>query len=130
MDNQWEKFLRWAESSGDFLSLKRCYIDIADGDIIAGLLLSRIIWLTDPFSKYNKSLHYLPDGTMGIVKGRHEWWDECRITPKQFDRAIKILVKVGLVTTVIKKFDGTPSIFISLNFTSLLNKLTNNQKEG
>ena len=36
-------FLTWEVRSRDTLEVKRCYVDVAGGDLIAGILLSQII---------------------------------------------------------------------------------------
>ncbi|MBT9146754.1 MAG: hypothetical protein DDT32_00496 [Syntrophomonadaceae bacterium] len=41
--NELEQFLQWEEANQDTINIKRSYIDLT-GDIVAGLLLSRIIY--------------------------------------------------------------------------------------
>jgi len=68
---------------------------------------------------------------MWLAKGRTEWWDECRISAKQFDRAIKILKDLNLVDVKHFRWKGSPSIHIWLNIDALVegvnSRLTNGE---
>ena len=111
--NSWEEFEAWKKSSLDTMAVERSYIDMVD-DLIAGILLSQIVYwhLSD---KQGKSrLRVNRDGHFWIAQSRHGWWDQCRITPKQFDRAVKILRDNGLVATARYKFAGSPTVHIRL----------------
>jgi len=39
----------------------------------------------------------MQDDRLWLAKGRNDWWDECRITPKQFDRSIRVLEDKNLI---------------------------------
>jgi hypothetical protein len=55
-----------------------------------------------------------------LAKGRNDWWNECRITAKQFDRSIKVLKNKGLVEIKLFKFRGNPTLHIWLNLPALV----------
>lgn len=109
------------ETKVNFLSSARCnhtfhkYIDIT-GDLIEGTLLSRILYWFAP-SKDNKSkVKIYKDGEYWIAKQRKDWWEEIRITERQYDKAIKSLVKKEFVITAKYKFNSMPTIHIRPNY--------------
>lgn len=112
MDN---KFLMWERNSRDTIDVKRCYIDVA-GDLASGVLLSQIIYWNLPSQETGKpKLKVKIDGELWLAKARDEWWDECRLTPKQIDRAMKILEDKKLIETRVKKFKEYTTPHIKLN---------------
>lgn len=114
MDLTFEDFLKWEETGYDSIKVKRIYIDIA-GDLVAGILLSQIIYWHLPSKRDGQTkLRVKKDGKLWLAKGRDDWWDECRITPRQFDRAIGILVDKGIVEKERFRFGGSPTIHIRL----------------
>ena len=111
MIQTFKEFLAWELYSRDTIDLKRIYIDIA-GDLIAGLLLSQIIYWNLPSKETGKSkLQVKKDGHYWIVKGREDWYNEIRITKRQYDRASKILIEKDLIipSKTNWKFGGVPS---------------------
>jgi len=113
-----QEFYAWEKTSRDTIDLKRCYVDIA-GDLVSGLLLSQIIYWFLPGESGNK-LRVEKEGKLWLAKGRIDWFEECRISPKQFDRAIQVLKAQGLVETKRFRFKGSPTIHIWLNPETLL----------
>jgi hypothetical protein len=111
-----QDFLAWEKASRDTIDVKRCYIDLA-GDLVTGVLLSQIVYWFLP-GKADK-LRVKREDKYWLAKGRKNWWDECRISPKQFDRSIKILQNKGLVETRLFKFAGIPTLHVWLNLYSL-----------
>ncbi len=123
-----QEFYEWERTSRDTIDLKRCYIDIA-GDLVSGLLLSQIIYWFLP-GEHGLKLRVEKEDKLWLAKGRVEWWDECRITPKQFDRAIQILKDGNLVETKRFRFKGSPTIHIWLNIQTLLERVNSNLTKG
>jgi hypothetical protein len=122
-----EQFIAWELSSHDTIEVKRCYVDIA-GDLVSGILLSQIIYWHLPNKEGKSKLRVQHKGDYWIAKKREAWWDECRITAKQFDRASAILKNKGLIEMQVFKFNGAPMKHIKLNWDSLilvLDKLLN-----
>lgn len=105
----------WEQLSRDTIDVKRAYIDVAE-DLVAGILLSQIIYWNLPSQNGKTKLRVKKDGELWLAKTREDWWDECRITPRQCDRALKILVDKKLVEKEIFKFNGNPTTHIKLNF--------------
>jgi len=117
-----KKFLEWEQISRDTIDVKRIYIDVA-GDLITGVLLSQIVYYFLPNKNGESKLRIIYEGKEWLAKRREDWWEECRITPKQFDRSIKILEEKGIVETKIMKFKGNPTKHIHLNIETLLNEI-------
>lgn len=108
-------FLGWEAFCRDSIDVKRAYIDAAGGDLVAGILLSQIIYWHLPKKDTGESkLRVFQDGNFWIAKGRDDWWDEVRITPRQFDRASAILVEHGIIDKQVFKFNGSPTIHVRL----------------
>lgn len=112
----------------DFLSTVKCnhtphkYIDIT-GDLIQGTLLARILyWFGDGKGNTSKVRIY-KDGHYWIAKQRSDWWDEIRITKRQFDRAIAGLKDGGFVITAKYKFNSMPTMHIRPNYEVIRQKI-------
>jgi hypothetical protein len=121
--------------SNSFNHTTHAYIDIT-GDLVAGTLLSQIMYWFAPSKNKTQKTRIFKDGYYWIAKRREDWWDEIRITPKQFDTAIKKLEnggknKSGLNLVEIKryKFDGIPTIHIRPIYDNI-NPLINQYKEN
>ncbi|MDM9580092.1 hypothetical protein [Nostoc sp. GT001] len=117
-------FLAWESRSRDTIEVKRCYVDVAGGDLIAGILLSQIIYWHLPDHEGQSRLRIEREGYKWLAKKRDDWWKECRITPKQFDTAIKLLESKNLIVTALYKFANSPTKHIRIdweNFLELLN---------
>lgn len=100
--------------SRDSFRVKRVYVDAAE-DLIAGILLGQIIYWNLPNEHGKSKLRVVKKNQLWLAKGRSDWWDEIRITPKQFDRAIKILKEKNFVQVEKFKFNGAPTLHIKLN---------------
>ena len=87
----------------------------AAGDLIAGILLDRIIYLLSP-EMDGKTERIERDGYTWIARRRADWKDEIRISAKQYDRAARILERKGFITTKTFRLDGDPATHIRLNY--------------
>ncbi len=105
---EFERFLLWERSSRDTIEVKRVYIDMA-GDLVAGIVLSQIIYWHLPSRDGRTRLRVKRDGHLWLAKGRADWWDECRVSPKQADRALALLAERGLVEVRLFRFAGAPT---------------------
>lgn len=89
------------------------YVDIA-GDLIAGALLGQILYWFGTGKDGRSRARIVKDGFYWIAKTRADWWDEIRITPKQYDRAAKILKERGFIEVKTFKFNGNPTTHIRI----------------
>ena len=87
--------------------MKRAYIEITS-DVPAGFLPSQVVYYHLPASVGSIKLRVKQD-KYWIVKCRKDWWDECRLKPRQVDTTLAGLKSLGPVTTVTYNFqDCTP----------------------
>lgn len=98
------------------------YVDIAE-DLIAGILLGQIVYWYMPNEQGRTKLRVKKNGEFWLAKGREDWKEEIRITPKQYDRAIKILISKGLVEVQKFKFNGAPTNHIKLNISEVTQRV-------
>jgi hypothetical protein len=115
-----EEFLLWERASRDTLEVKRVYIDMA-GDLVAGVVLSQIVYWHLPSRDGNRRLQVQREGELWLAKGRADWWDECRISPKQADRALEVLQLRGLIEVRLFKFGTAPTKHIRILRNGFLN---------
>lgn len=123
-DQEFANFLEWEKASRDTIDFKKIYVDIT-GNLIAGLMLSQIIYWYLPDKNGRTKLRVEKRDVFCLVKSRHEWWDEIRFNPTQVDKGLKILREKGIVKTEIHRFNGSPTIHIFLMkkiLVGLLNK--------
>ena len=110
-----KRFLSWESTTRDTIDFKTAYVDLA-GDLIAGLLLSQIIYWHLPSSANGESkLRVHRGGKWWLVKGHEDWYEEIRISRKQAIRALGILKEKALIETEIHRFNGLPYTHIHLN---------------
>jgi hypothetical protein len=108
-----KQFLLYERASRDTIDVKRAYIDMA-GDLVAGIVLSQIVYWHLPNRQGEDRLAVERDGHKWLAKKREDWWQECRVTPKQADRALQILSEKGLIETKLYKFAGAPTKHVRL----------------
>lgn len=109
-----DDFLAWEETTRDTIDFKKTYVDMT-GDILAGLVLSEIIYWHMPSKKGRSRLSVHRDGQEWIACHRVEWWDRTRMTPRQIDRVFKILIAKGLIVKDRFHFAGKPTVHVRLN---------------
>ena len=102
------------------VNFEMTYVDIAQGDVIAGLLLSQIIYWFSPTKEGRNKTKVVYNGRRAIAKGRDEWYDEIRVSARQYDRAIGILKDVGVVSVENSMFNARRTPFIMLNESKFL----------
>lgn len=120
-----EKLVRGeAAAKNERNTIYHCDVDIAE-DLIAGALLSQIVYYYGlPERGQTQKLRIFKDGYYWMAKGREDWKDEIRVTPKQFDRASAILERKGLIYIEKFKFNGSPTLHLRLDFEAYNRELT------
>lgn len=89
------------------------YVDIT-GDLVAGALLGQILYWFGADRNGRARARIRKDGYLWIAKGRADWWDEIRISAKQYDRAAKILKEKKFIEIRTMKFNGNPTSHIRI----------------
>ncbi|PGS97711.1 replication protein [Bacillus anthracis] len=102
--------------------VRLAYVDITE-DLIAGILLGQIVYWYMPNEQGKGKLRVKKNGEFWLAKGREDWREEIRITPKQYDRAIKILINKNLVEVQKFKFNGAPTNHIKLNISEVTQRV-------
>lgn len=118
-----DEFLHWENTTWDTIDFKKVYVDIA-GSLVAGLMLSEIVYWHLPSKKGGSKMRVSKDGHEWIACRRYEWWDRCRISPDEADAGLKELIKRGIVVKTRKRFNGLVTVHIRLvweQFMTLLN---------
>lgn len=115
------KFLLLKELERKRVNFEMTYVDMAKGDLIAGLLLSQIVYWFLPSKEDKIKTRATYKGRRAIAKNRNGWYEEIRVTPRQYDRGIKILQELDIVDVENSMFNGKRTPFIILNDDVFLN---------
>jgi hypothetical protein len=118
LDEHYRPFVAWEKSCNDCIDVKRIYIDVAE-DLVAGILLAQIIYWFLPGKDGCPRIQVKKNDKSWLAKSRQDWFKECRISSKQYDRAIKRLIAKGIVEVELHKFGGVPIHHISVNWSTL-----------
>lgn len=87
------------------------YVQITN-DFVAGCILSQIFYWFTPDKNGKSKLRVKKADGYWLAKSRTDWEKEICISPKQYDRAIKILKNMGLIETKLYKFNGAPMVHV------------------
>ncbi len=117
-----QRFFLWEKASRDTIDFKKIYADIT-GDLLAGLMLSEIVYWHLPNKQGDSKLLVNHEGYYWIAVRRYEWWNRIRLSPKQADRALSILVEKQYIIKDVFKFDGDPTLHVRLNFDHFIGQL-------
>lgn len=117
IDGVWHSYLRWEKGTKDTVDFKRIYVDMA-GDLVAGIMLSQLMFWFQPNRDGGTKTRWSWTRTKQqiVVKTRAQWWDECRISAKQVDRASGILQERGIISAKVTKFGNGRATAYALNY--------------
>lgn len=127
-----QQFFQWERSTRDTVDFKKIYVDIT-GDLVAGLVLSEIVYWHLPNNQGDSKLLVKHEGEYWIAVRRYDWWDRIRIAPRQADRALNILMTKKYIIKAVFKFDGEPTTHVRLNYEHFLGQfdhIVNNPLEN
>ncbi len=128
-DEYKKQFLAWEATTHDTIDFKKIYVDMA-GDILAGLMLSEIVYWFLPSKRGENKLRVQKEGEYWLAVSRAEWWDRIRLTPRQADTAIAKLLGCGLLVKKVFKFDGTPTTHVRINWEMFLHYFNSKSQIG
>ena len=123
MIKDFRDFLAWEKFSRDTIDFKKTYVDIANSDVISGLVLSELIYWYLPNNQGSSKLRVSHDGSYWVAVTREEWWQRCRLTPRQADRALNILVDCCLLEKRVFRYNGSPVTHVRVRFDTLISKM-------
>ena len=107
-------YKHYEKFTNESFRVNRAYVRIA-GDLVSGILLGQIVYWHLPNKDGKSKLRVFKEGQHWLAKERSAWQEEVCITPKQYDRAIKVLIDKDLVVAKKFKFNGSPTVHIRLN---------------
>ncbi len=102
-----------------FVRAKHIYIDMAGGDLIAGIILSEVAyWSLVPKKTGESRLRRVRESKgkdhLWLACPRSSWWERSRLTIRQLDRGMKHLEKLGLVKVEHFDFRGQSTLHVRL----------------
>lgn len=74
-------------------------LDLVKNDYPAAILLSQLMWWSQPAKDGRPKLSYERDGQLWLVRPDDQWGDETRLTARQVEQAKRRLKKAGLIIT-------------------------------
>ena len=104
--------IRKSQRKGVFLEM--ALIDLCGGNILAGLMLSQILYWHEPNEHGQSKLRVCKNGKYWLAKKHTSWQEECRLTENQSRDALELLKKLGFIQTMVARFDGNPTTHIAL----------------
>lgn len=119
------EFLQLKAMEQQRVNFEMTYVDMT-GDLISGLLLSQIVYWFTPTKEGKNKTRVTYKGRRALAKARNEWFEEIRITEKQYDKAIKTLETLKIVDVVNSMFNSKRTPFIMLNDDVFLEKYRSN----
>jgi hypothetical protein len=84
------------------------YFDLL-GDINATLVMSQIHYWYMPNSLGQSKLRVFKDKKWWLAKTADEWWEETRLSKRQVERALQLLVAAGMIEVAVYRFNGSPT---------------------
>lgn len=124
--NNFQEFIQWEVQSRDTIDFKKIYVDMA-GSVNAGLMLSEIIYWYLPTKNGESKLRVFRDDYHWIAVRRYDWWERTRLSPKEADGAIALLIKNGIIIKELFKFNGDPTVHLRINEAEFLAQLNHLQ---
>jgi hypothetical protein len=124
-------FLAQKEVMEDAITVRRVYIDIAGGDLVAGVILSQLVYWHSPRNDHKGiRLQVWHDKKVWLARKSDDWWEDCRVTGRQAKRGLEILagktkvkgvptINAPLIETHIYKFNGAPTTHVRILWKNL-----------
>lgn len=109
-----EEFAKWERASRDTIDFKVAYVDMAGGDLTAGLLLSQVVFWHLPDKSGKSKLKVQREGKRWLAKAHADWWDEVRVPERTVKRKLKLLEGSGLIETRTYRFNGLRTTHIRI----------------
>jgi len=108
-----QAFLAWEATTRETIDFKTIYVDMA-GDLVAGLMLSQIVYWHLPARNGRTKLRVVKRGYHWLAKRYADWHAEIRVSEKQARRGLQILVEKGIVEVARFRFNGAPTTHIRI----------------
>jgi hypothetical protein len=108
-----EDVLEWHEQPVGSVRYHRLLVEMVGGDLIAGILLSRIVYWHGSEDGWPR-LQVKRDGHYWLTRSRDDWWEECCATARQADRGLRLLKDLGIIETRVWKLGRVPLTHIRI----------------
>jgi hypothetical protein len=115
---QRDDFLLWETTTHDTVDFKRVYVDMAGGDVLAGLLLSQIVFWHLPNRRGKTKMRVRKNDELWVAHSDNDWYDEIRLTEKQARRARLHLVENGLLVAKRFMFNGVLTMHLRIEWSN------------
>ncbi len=105
------------DQAGDKLLLRNAYIDLCEGDHLAALIFSQILyWHLPDKSGTGSKLRVHKDGEFWLARTYKDWMNVCRIKEDTAEVRINWLKQKGLVVTKRYMFNGFRTLHLRIDF--------------
>ena len=122
-------FQQWLKATEGVRAYNLTFIDMtADPDkndkvnLSAGLMLSQIIYWSNPGPNGRTRLRVQHEGHLWLAKSRADWFTECRLSDQVVESCLSLLEKLGLIYKKKYKFNGAPTTHVRINWGEFLTK--------
>lgn len=110
------------EEVGRVALVRLAYVKVT-GDLVAGILLSQIVFWFKPHPDGSSKLRVFREGRYWLAKRREDWYQEIGISPKQFDRACDLLESMGIIHRKVFRFGRGTANHLNLDVKVLSKQL-------
>lgn len=95
------------DSRGVYLEM--WVLDLVECDYPVAILLRQLMWWHQPAKDGGTKLAFQRDGQRWLVRRDEDWQRDTRLSPRQVQRARKVLVGLGLIEVRRLRFNGAPT---------------------
>ena len=114
------EWLKSLDVAHDSLHLRRAYIVACDGDHVAAIIFSQLLYWHLPAKKGGKArLRVKKNGHLWVAKQQDEWWGECRVKKGTAKTKIAKLEELGLIYVDYRMFRARRTTHVRINFDGL-----------
>ena len=121
----WDQFCIMEQLTHDSIDLKKAYIDMAGGNILAGLFISQVVFWELPNRSGADKKTIKMNGKLWIIKTSQQWYEETRLKEKQLLRCVEFWKEKKVIYVEVHHFIGKKSRYICLNKNKFIGLLVN-----
>ncbi|HEY9876821.1 MAG TPA: hypothetical protein V6D29_00135 [Leptolyngbyaceae cyanobacterium] len=114
----------------DSVVIRKKFIDVNDGSLQDGVLLSQIYYWHDETTQGESRIQIEKNGYLWLVKKHTDWYEECRLSERTARTSLNNLVARGLIEKAIFQYKGNPTTHIRIRWDNLARILLSNLPSG
>ncbi len=103
----WDQFVEFERTTKDTIDFKLVYVALADGNHLAAIFLSQLIYWELPDKRGNTRKRVEHDGKLWVVNTSREWYEQTMIKKKPLQRIIDFWLKKGIIECQNHHFNGS-----------------------